>query len=624
MCGIVGYIGKQNATPFLIEGLRRESYRGYDSSGILVLNKNQPLCIKAIGKLENLEKKLVGQNLEGKLGLGHVRWATHGEPNEKNAHPHSDCKKNVYLVHNGIIENYKILKDKLKNEGHRFFSETDTEVLAHLIEKFFKDNLEKAVIKALKLIKGTYGLVIISRDDPEKIVVARNFSPILIGLGEKEYIVASDPAAIIGRTRKVIYLDDGEVAVLTPENFFITDLAQNKKEKIVDPSAGSGSTLNGIERVEEIKWDLQEAQKGGYPHFMLKEIMEQPESIENALRGRLIQKDGLVKLGGLELVEDRLRETKRIIFGACGTAYCAALVGEYMSEEYAGIPAETDYGSEFRYKKPIFNSSTIVVVISQSGETADTLAVLHEAKRKNILTLGITNVIGSMVAREADAGIYNHAGTEAAVASTKAFTSQLVILTLLTLFLGRQRDMSVVTGRRIIQELALIPEKVREILKTDSQIQKIAKEYSQYNNFAYLGRKYNYPIALEGAMKLKEISYLHAEGFAAGEMKHGPIAMIDPKFPSVFIIPSDSVYEKNLSNLEEIKARKGPVIAIATQGNQKIKDLADDVIYIPKTLEILTPILSVIPLQLFAYHMGVLRGCDVDKPRNLAKSVTVE
>ncbi len=612
MCGIVGYIGKSNNPQIGLEALKRLEYRGYDSAGgaWFLPEKKEIFSLKTAGRIDSLEKEIQNTNfnLQGNPSIYHTRWATHGEPNEKNAHPHSDCQKNIYLVHNGIIENYRFLKERLKKEGHKFSSDTDTEILAHLIEKFFDGNLENAVSKALKFVKGTYGLAIISRDDSGKMVVARNSSPLLIGLGDKEYIIASDPAAIIGRTKKVIYLEDGEIAVLNPENFSITDFKQNRKEKLI----------------EEIDWDLTEAQKGGFPHFMLKEIMEQPESIENTLRGRLVKKDGLAKLGGLELAEDRLREIKRIIIGACGTARCAALVGEYMFEEYAGIPVETDYGSEFRYKKPIFDSSTAVIAISQSGETADTLAVIREAKRKNILTLGITNVVGSMVAREADAGIYNHAGPEIAVASTKAFTSQLVVLALLTLFFGRQRDMSLVTGRRIVQELALIPEKVREILKTNDKIQNIARKYSKYNNFAYLGRKYNYPIALEGAIKLKEISYLHAEGFAAGEMKHGPIAMIDPKFPSVFIIPSDSVYEKNLSNLEELKARKGPVIAVATQGNKKIQDLADDVIYIPKTLEMLTPILSVIPLQLFAYHMGVLRGCDVDKPRNLAKSVTVE
>lgn len=626
MCGIVGYIGKQNTLSIGLEALRRLEYRGYDSAGMAVFDsvKKEIHLIKVAGRIDLLEAKIKQSGFSGSPAIFHTRWATHGEPNEKNAHPHLDCKKNIYLVHNGIIENYKILRKKLIQEGHQFSSKTDTETIIHLIEKFFNGNLEEAVMKALKLIRGTYGLAIISRDDPEKIVVARNSSPLLIGLGEKEYIIASDPSAIIGRTKKVVYLDDGEVAVLTPEIFFITNLSRNKKEKLIDLSINSESILSKTERVEEIDWDFKEAQRGGYPHFMLKEIFEAPEVIENALRGRLIKKDGLARLGGIAGVENKLCEIQRIIIGACGTARCAALVGEYMLEEYARIPVETDYGSEFRYKKSILDPSTAVITISQSGETADTLAVVREAKRKNILTLGITNVVGSMVARETDAGIYNHAGPEIAVVSTKAFISQLVVLALLTLFLGRQRDMSLVTGRRIAQELALIPEKAREILKTNSKIQKIARKYSKYNNFAYLGRKYNYPIALEGAIKLKETSYLHAEGFAAGEMKHGPITLIDEDFPTIAICPEDSVYEKMISNIEEIKARKGKVIVLTTEGNRKIKDLADDVIYIPKTLEMLTPILSVIPLQLFAYHMGVLRGCDVDKPRNLAKSVTVE
>jgi len=608
MCGIIGYIGKQNATPFLMEGLKRESYRGYDSSGILVCNGNKPFCIKAVGKLENLEKEMTSQYLKGNFGLGQVRWATHGVPNKTNAHPHVDCRGNIYLVHNGIIENYKILKEKLIKEGHKFSSETDTEILAHLIEKFFSGNLETAVAKALKLVKGTYGLAIVSRDDPGKIVVARNYSPIVIGLGDEEYIVASDPAAIIGRTKKVIYLDDGEIAVLTPDNFLITDLEQNKKEKLV----------------EEIEWDLEEAQKGGFAHFMLKEIFEAPEVIENAIRGRLIEKDGLARLGGLEAIEEKLRNIQNSIIIACGTSYFASLIGEYMIEEYTGLPVGVEYGSEFRYRKPILDEKTLILAISQSGETADTLASFKEAKRKGVLSLGVVNVIGSSLAREVDAGIYNHAGPEIGVASTKTFISQLAILVLLTLFLGRQRQMSQVIGQRIAKELKEIPSKIRKILDQSSQIEKLARKYQKYNNFLYIGRKYNFPVALEGALKLKEISYIHAEGYGAGEMKHGPIALIDENFPTIAICPEDSVYEKMISNIEEIKAREGKIIALTTEGNKKIEDLVDDVIYVPKTLEMLTPILSVIPLQLFAYYMGVLRGCDVDKPRNLAKSVTVE
>lgn len=610
MCGIVGYIGKQNNPKIGLEALKRLEYRGYDSAGAAIFNpeKKEVFVLKAVGRIKNLEEKFPQSRIIGCPFIFHTRWATHGAPNTKNAHPHSDCQNNIHLVHNGIIENYKSLKEKLLEEGHRFSSETDTEVLAHLIEKFFNGNLEEAVIKALRLVKGTYGLIIISRDDPEKIVVARNSSPILIGLGDKEYIVASDPSAIIGQTKKVIYLDDGEVAVLSPEKFFITDLEENKKEKLI----------------EEIEWDLEEAQKGGFAHFMLKEIYETPEVIENAIRGKLIPKEGTAMLGGLASVAKKLRDIENLIICACGTAYFASLIGEYMLEEYAGIPVEVEYGSEFRYRKPVLDKKTAFLSVSQSGETADTLASLKEAKRKGILTLGIVNVVGSSLAREVDAGIYNHAGPEIGVAATKTFVSQITILALLALYLGRQRQLSQVMGQRIVKELKKFPQEVKKLLKQSNQIKKLAKKYQKYNNFLYLGRKYNFPIALEGALKLKEISYIHAEGCGAGEMKHGPIALIDKNFPTVAICPQDSVYEKMISNMEEIKARKGKIIALTTTGNRKIRELADDVIYIPKTLEMLTPILNVIPLQLFAYYMGVLRGCDVDKPRNLAKSVTVE
>ena len=612
MCGIVGYIGKHNNPQIGIEALKRLEYRGYDSAGAawFLPERKEIFSLKTAGRIDVLEKKIQEANFlsEGNPAIYHTRWATHGEPNEMNAHPHSDCQKNIYLVHNGIIENYKLLKEKLKREGHQFSSETDTEIFAHLIEKFFAGNLEEATRKALKLVKGTYGLAIISRDDPTKLVVAKNSSPLLIGFGEGEYIVASDPAAIIGRTKKVVYLEDGEIAVLGPDKFFITDLAQNPKEKIA----------------EEIKWNVEEAQKRGFPHFMLKEIFEAPEVIENAIRGRLIEKEGIAKLGGLEKVETQLRNIENLIIIACGTSYFAGLVGEYMIEEYVKIPVEIEYGSEFRYRSPLLSKKTAVLAISQSGETADTLASFREAKRKGILTLGIVNTIGSSLAREVDAGIYNHAGPEIGVASTKTFISQLAILVLLTLFLGRQRGMSQVMGQRIAKELKEIPSKIKKILAQFSQIETLAKKYKAYNNFLYLGRKYNFPVALEGALKLKEISYIHAEGYGAGEMKHGPIALIDKHFPTFAVLPKDSVYEKMISNIEEIKARMGMIIALTTEGNGKIRELVNDVISIPKTLEMLTPLLSVIPLQLFAYYMGVLRGCDVDKPRNLAKSVTVE
>jgi len=610
MCGIVGYIGNKNDIRIGLEALKRLEYRGYDSAGMAVYDseKKEIFTVKAVGKIANLEKKLSQVDLKGMPFLFFTRWATHGGVTEINCHPHTDCKNNIYLVHNGIIENYQALKEKLIKKGHKFLSETDSEVLPHLIEHFFNGNLEEAVRKALRFVRGTYALAIISKNDPGKLVLARNSAPLLIGLGEKEYLAASDPSAVITHTKKVIYLDDGEIAVLTPSNFFIQNLNQDRIEKTI----------------HEIDWSIEEAQKSGYPHFMLKEIMEQPESITNSLRGRLIVDSGLAKLGGLELIQDKLREIERINIIACGTSYYAGLVGEYMLEEYAGIPTDVDFASEFRYRKPILDEKTASIFISQSGETTDTLAALKEVKRKGGLTLGIVNVVGSSVVRETEAGVYNHAGPEIGVASTKAFSSQLAVLALLTLFLGRQREMSLVMGQRIAKELSRIPELIKKVLENHSQIEKLARKYKDFNNFLFIGRKYNYPVALEGALKLKEISYIHAEGHGAGEMKHGPIALIDENFPTMAICPSDSVYEKMISNIQEIKARNGRIMAIATEGNEDIKKIVEDVIYIPKTLEMLTPILSVIPLQLFAYYMGVLRGCDVDKPRNLAKSVTVE
>jgi len=623
MCGIVGYIGNRNAILVGLDGLKRLEYRGYDSAGMAALGKADKLyCEKLTGRVTNLEQKLNNKNIDSNIAIMHTRWATHGKPTSRNAHPHWDCKKEIFVVHNGIIENYKVLKEKLEKEGHKFNSETDTEVLPHLIEKFFPSRhstelsrgpgsgqgLEEAVRRALKLVKGTYGIAVISKNEPNKIVVARNSSPLLVGIGKDEYIVASDASAVIGYTKNVVYLNDGEIGVITPNDFQILTLDKQPVKK----------------DIQEIEWDIKEAEKGGLDHFMLKEIFEQPEAIGNAIRGRLIIKEGLAKLGGLEGVEKQLRKIKRIIIIACGTSYHAGLIGEYMLEEYAGIPTEVEYASEFRYRKPVLSKDTAIVAISQSGETADTLAAIREAKRKGALTLGIVNVVGSSIARETDAGIYNHAGPEIGVASTKAFTSQLSILALLTLFLGRQRQMSLVMGKRIAEELNQIPFLVKKILAKDKDIKRLAKKYCKFNNFLYIGRKYNYPAALEGALKLKEISYIHAEGYGAGEMKHGPIALIDKNFPTVALVPSDSVYEKMINNIEETKARSGPIITIATNGNKKIDKLVDEVIYIPKTLEMLTPILSVIPLQLFAYYCGVLRGCDVDKPRNLAKSVTVE
>jgi len=611
MCGIVGYLGKNNALPVLVDGLRRLEYRGYDSSGIALMTSGEAVfSVKSVGRIKNLEDKLNedGVNHAGNLGIAHTRWATHGKPTEANAHPHTDCNNKIWLVHNGIIENYKELKNRLQASGHNFRSETDTEVIAHLIEEEYKGNLTEALIKVLPILKGTYGLVLYHMDEPNKILAARCGSPLVIGLAEDQTIIASDVSAIVNHTRQIIYLDDGEVAEINGNGFKIINLKNQEINK----------------KIDNIDWDIAECEKKGYPHFMLKEIFEQPETIKDSLRGRTILEEGKVKLGGLENLLNELRQINKINIAACGTARNAGLVGEYMLEEYAGVSTEVDYASEFRYRKPVLDNKTTVIVLSQSGETADTLAAVREAKEKGSLTLGIVNSVGSSIARETDAGVYNHIGPEISVASTKAFTSQVTILTLLTVLLGRQRQMSLVTGQRIIKELLALPEKIKKVLELNDYIKNIAQKYYKVEHFAYLGRKYNQPVAYEGALKLKEISYIHAEGFPSGEMKHGAIALIDEKFPSLFIAPVDSVYEKNLSNMQEIKSRGGKIITITTEGNEKLTDLVDDVIYIPKTLEMLTPILSVIPLQLFAYHMAILNGRDVDKPRNLAKSVTVE
>jgi len=602
MCRVSGYIGKKEALPIVLDGLRRQSYGGYDSAGVVVGNGSDLVCVKAVGKLENLEKKLENLSLKGNWSIAHVRWASHGKVCEANAHPIWDCQKNIFLVHNGIIENYQELKDKLIKEGHKFSSETDTEVLCHLIEKYFKGNLESAVRKALLEVKGTYGLLVISKKDPNKIVAARLSSPLLIGLNGQEYIIASDPIAIAPYAKKIIQLDDYEIATVTPKDVFII------KEKVP----------------QILELEVAEAEKGEYPHFMLKEIMEEPRAIENAIRGRLIVEEGAVKLGGLDSVSNKLREINRIILVACGTSHFATMIGEYMLEEYAGISTEVDIASEFRYRKPILDKNTAAIFISQSGETADTLAALREMKKKGILTLGITNVVGSSQARETDAGVYTRSGLEVAVASTKAFLGQLAVLAMLTVYLGRQRDMALVMGKRIIWELSKLPDLAKRVLTLSPEIQKLAEKYKDFKNFWFIGRKYNFPIALEGALKLKEISYLHAEGVAGGELKHGPLALVDENFPTIAICPSDSVYEKMVSNIQEIKARGGKILAIATEGNEEIKKIVDDVIYIPKTLEMLTPILAIIPLHLFAYHMAVLLGNDVDQPKNLAKSVTIE
>ncbi|MDD2274220.1 MAG: glutamine--fructose-6-phosphate transaminase (isomerizing) [Candidatus Pacebacteria bacterium] len=607
MCGIVGYIGKQDASNIVLSGLKRLEYRGYDSYGICFIEKDKHHLFKRVGKIEKTEQDFLNKNFKGSVCIAHNRWATTGLVNEENAHPHCDCKEEIFVVHNGIVENYKELKEKLIKEGHKFSSETDTEVIAHLIEKYYKDNLENAVKRALDDIRGTYGLVVASVKEPDKIVVARMSSPLIIGVGDNEFLVASDPSAIISRTRQIINLDDGEIAVLEVNNIRIYKEEKESKKDI-----------------QIIDWDIELAEKDGHEHFMLKEIMEEPNVIEDAMRGRLLDDMGMVKLGGLEGVENKLREINSLSLVGCGTAYYACRVGKYMIEEYADIPVEVDFGSEFRYKKPIIKKDGGILFVSQSGETADTLSCLKEMKEKGALTLGITNVVGSSQARETDAGVYTRSGPEISVASTKAFLGQLTVLVLVTIYLGRQRNMSMVMGKRIIDELKRIPELAKKILKQKEEIEKIAQKYKEYKNFWFIGRKYNYPIALEGALKLKEISYVHAEGVAGGELKHGPLALVEESFPTIAICPSDSVYDKMISNIEEIKARKGLVIAIATEGNEEIKKIVDDVIYIPKTLEMLTPLLSVIPLHLFAYYFAKSLKRDIDRPRNLAKSVTVE
>lgn len=610
MCGIIGYTGKRKSIPVILDGLKRLEYRGYDSAGIASVNKGRSYFKKSKGRVEALERKIDNFDFQGISSIGHTRWATHGVPSTINAHPHKSCNGKVFLVHNGIIENYLEIKKKLLKKKHKFISQTDTEVVVHLIEDFIKKGLsfQEAVESTLKTIKGTYALAVINTDEPEKLIVARNSSPLLIGIGKDENFIASDASAILPYTREVIYLNDGEYAVVTPDDFEVLTLGKGPVRK----------------KKQLVEWSFEEATKQGFPHFMLKEIYEEPQAVENAIKGRIVLDEGLAKLGGLESVENNLLKLKRIIISACGTANIASMVGEYLLEEYGGIPTEVELASELRYRNPVFDKSTALLSVSQSGETIDTLAALKEAKRKKLLNLGIVNVVGSTIARETDAGVYNHAGPEIGVASTKAFASQLSVLVLFSVFIGRQRNLSLAEGKNILKELITIPKKMDLILKNNDEIKKIAKKYLKYNNFLYLGRKYNYPIALEGALKLKEISYVHAEGYSAGEMKHGPIAMIDKNFPSIFIAPSDSVYEKVISNIQEVKARGGRVLAIATKGNKEIKKIADDVIYIPKTIEPLYPFLTALPLHLFAYHFAVLRGHDIDKPRNLAKSVTVE
>lgn len=590
----------------LLDGLRTLEYRGYDSAGIAVL----PSGIKrAIGGVKKLEKK-VPRDLKANIGIAHTRWATHGEPVEKNAHPHSDCKNDIQIVHNGVIENYKILKKELLLKGHTFTSDTDSEVIAHLIEEAFlhAKDFEEAIILSLKQIQGTYGLVILSVHKPETLFVARMGSPIVLGIGKNENFISSDASAILRHTRDVIYLNDGEIAAISSDEYRIFTFDRSKIERKTE-------TLEGLP---------EELQKGRYSHFMMKEIMEIPEVIINSSRGRIDNEAGVIKFGGIEHLEMQLRDCSRIIIVGCGSAYYVGLLGKCFIEEYSGIPVEVELASEFRYQNPILGVGTIVVAVSQSGETADTLAAVREAKRKGVTTLGIVNVVDSTIARETDAGIYNHAGPEIGVASTKAFISQVEILALFAGYLGERKGTHREKIAQMILGLSMISKEMEKIFNDKENIKNIAEKYKDCSHFLYIGRKYNLPIAYEGALKLKEISYIHAEGYGAGEMKHGPLAMIDEEFPTIAIIPKDSVYEKTITNIEEIRARKGIVIAIATEGDDAIKGLISDVIFIPKTIESLTPLFSTIVLQLFAYYVGVSKGLNVDQPRNLAKAVTVE
>jgi glucosamine--fructose-6-phosphate aminotransferase (isomerizing) len=609
MCGIVGYVGHRQCLPILMEGLKRLEYRGYDSAGVAIQHDGRLDIQKAAGKIRVLESRLHGP-MVGTTGIAHTRWATHGEPNDVNAHPHTDCTGRLALIHNGIIENYAVLKSALKAEGHKFTTDTDTEVLAHLIEKHVKRGLklEEAVGAALRLVEGTYGIAVVSADEPGVVVGARNGSPLVVGVADGEYFLASDVAPIVEHTRQVIYLDDGEMVTLTQDGLHTATIQRDPVDK----------------PVHEVEWDLAQIEKGGFEHFMLKEIHEQPESVHNAMRGRLLLEDGTARLGGLKLSPQEMRDIKRLIIVACGTSWHAGLIGEYMLEEHARIPVEVEYASEFRYRNPIVDEGTAVMVISQSGETADTLAAMREAQRKGARAFGIVNVVGSTIARESNAGVYIHAGPEIGVASTKAFTSQVTVLALVTLALGRQRQMSLETGVEMAKALEAIPAKLKSILDNSAAVRRIAEEHVKHGNFLYLGRGYNFPVALEGALKLKEISYIHAEGYPAAEMKHGPIALIDDRMPVVFICTRDAAYDKVISNMMEVRARRGRIIAIATEGDRNVAELADHVLYVPHTVPCLQPILSVVPLQLLAYHMAVLRGCDVDQPRNLAKSVTVE
>ncbi len=608
MCGIVGYIGSRDVSPILIEGLKRLEYRGYDSAGVAILNGKGIEVQKLTGRVQALSDSLLSTPIGGSSGIAHTRWATHGAPNEINAHPHTDCTRKIALVHNGIIENADTLRTRLEQEGHEFRTDTDTEILAHLIEEAAGSTLEEKVITALPHVEGAYGIAVIWADDPEKIVVARKGSPVLLGIGDGENFVASDASAILEHTRSVVYLDDGDIAVLTGDGYRVVDHEAREQARMV----------------AAIDWDLDAIELGGYAHFMLKEICEQAESVRSTIRGRLLFENGSTRLGGLNLTDEDFDAVRRIVIVACGTSWHSALVGRYAIEQLTGLPVAVEYASEYRYMSQLTLPGTLTIAISQSGETADTLEAMRAARAGGSKIVGIVNVVGSTIAREADGGIYLHAGPEIGVASTKAFTSQIVALLLFAIHLGRKRGLTQQQGQELVYDLAKLPEVVEQALELAPTVEKLAHEFADASNFLYLGRGVNFPVALEGALKLKEISYIHAEGYPAAEMKHGPIALIDADMPVVFVAPRDHLYQKVLSNMQEVKARGGRVIALTTEGNGDVGHLADYQLRVPNTLPLLSPIITSIPLQLLAYHIAVLRGCDVDKPRNLAKSVTVE
>ena len=608
MCGIVGYIGTRDAAPILLDGLGRLEYRGYDSAGVAVQNGRGLVTRKLAGRVAGLADLLAREPVHGSCGVAHTRWATHGAPTDRNAHPHADCTGDVALVHNGIVENADVLRARLHAAGHEFVTETDTEVLAHLIEDSPDGTLEARVIAALAHVEGTYGLAVVSAAEPRKIVVARRGSPVLLGLGDGEFFVASDASAVLSHTRSVVYLKDGDIGVLTPDGYRVMDRDAEEQDRAVD----------------DIDWDLDALSLGSYAHYMLKEICEQPESVHNTLRGRLSAADGTARLNGLNLTTGQVDAIRRIVIVACGTSWHSGLVGRHAIEELAGIPVVVEYASEYRYRRHLRVPGTLTVAISQSGETADTLEAMRAAREAGSTVVGVVNVVGSTIARESDGGIYLHAGPEIGVASTKAFTSQVAALLLLGLYLGRRRGLPVAEGRRLAAELSRLPELVARTLEVEPQVRAVAEEYAQVSNALYLGRGANYPVALEGALKLKEISYIHAEGYPAAEMKHGPIALIDENMPVICIAPRDAVYTKIVSNIQEVRARGGRIIAVTSAGNGELTGLADHQLRVPQTDPLIAPLLTVIPLQILAYHIAVLRGCDVDRPRNLAKSVTVE